>query len=374
MTRMKGNVAQQISRVSRSNGSQAVRNDVALVPSDEIRIHPVNTDNQQEFEHVFQLVSASGGAGLGNAVYDLEYLRKQMHDLESDERLVSLCAMIGEDCIAHVALHFSGRSSQPELILPVLDRSHAEFAQSISDALRSKIERIAERQEWSAVLQFISTRASTLEIFPANSFDAVDLAIIPEPELGAQRNGRKHSIMNAILLRAFVCGTLTESPRFIHPPKHHMAKVGELFSKLSQNRVVVDTSTRKSNGNAQNVTKAKKTAETVSRRFGGITQISVNPEGAECQSLVAMLEERAAQAQVEFEPLIVRVSLASELCANACTLLENRGFRFCGVMPGSETNDWILYSKFDPSALNGMQFATPQSKSLLQYMQSYRTE
>ena len=148
-----------------------------------------------------------------------------------------------------------------------------------------------------------------------------------------------------------------------------MSKVGELFAKLPQNRVIVDPGARKSRANG---VAAPSAAEATSRRFGGITQISVRPEGADCQSLVAMLEERAAQAEVEFEPLVIRVALDSEHCSGACALLENRGFRFCGVIPQSDGRDWILYSKFDPSILNGVHAGPSQTKSLLHYIQSYR--
>lgn len=339
--------------------------------STNFEIRPINVDNQIEMTAVVELLARyHNELDPAHGVYDFEYLRTQLEDLDSYERLVSFVVATEGQFVAHVALRFDGASVQPEIILPAVDPAARENCLALSQFVWEKIEALAAKQEWDSVYQFSPNTDSALQLLSIRHFETSEMAILPEAQFAEATASRYVGKAWILLLHRFQ--RAASHPVLLYPPERHRAQIASLVGQLRASRVLVDGTP------SARETLPVNSHSPIARSVSDISEISVSPANrAEVASAIAAIEEIAAKSEAEKSRLCVRVALDNPTCPEVCDILEDRGYRFCGIFPQAESDrgslghDWILYSRFDPQIMRRISFSTPRARDLAKYIASY---
>ena len=339
------------------------------LPDEAFEIRPVNSDNQRDLDMVVELLRRYQSSDVqSRGLSDSEFLYSHFSELETDEQLVSLLVFHQNRPVAHAALRFQQGSVCPEIVLPAIDPEYLSYLVVFSNLLWEKIEHLAARQSWEMIYQFSPVADAALQIISAKHFDALEMAVLPDPSVASEDARMARHSNQSIVLLVHLFQNRIDRPRYLYPLRHHATKVSELFEPLDAKRIVVEL-----NGQAASSGGLDNPAEIVGRnmwlQIAGLEERAVIPSQlSNIDAELGQIFDRAEQARAQRTGFWVRVALDDRSSPHFCQKLEELGFRFCGLFPVIQGRDWILYSAFDRVSLPQHTLRTPRGRNLVEYI------
>ncbi len=332
-------------------------------------IRAVNNDNQKDLSRLVNLFRCHYGSNHPfKSVYDVDFW-SDVGISDNRSGKVSVVAIQEEMFIGHLAYDFDPRAGAAQILLPAV---HPEYRQHIFTMVRAfwkQIEQTAERQNWQAVFSFNPTSQPLLQLLSAKCFHSDAFALLPcISPLG--ENYAENNLFPSVIVMCHILNPALLAKKQIFAPIRHLQIVQELLWGVSAKPKSCQTHIPKDAPRDILGPSAHSKAFIMQQwqRFG-ICSLQINPPGLSNPSAALSLVERLESGSAKKNStLVIQIALEDPHCPLICNALEDKGYRFSGVLPVIGGHDYIAYSRFENSQIKRLPLYTERSKALRDYL------
>jgi hypothetical protein len=367
-----------------------MQNSQALKMSDaqsNITYRIVNQDNQRQIECIVNLFKDAYGDNFPRkAVYDTRFWSQHI-----GRRFTSILIFLNDEAVGHIALQRdSANSRHMELALPAFQNNFMHAAEEISNFISDLCERTARRQDWEMLYCFIYRDCKSLHYIANASLELHETLICPEYLKSSLNDGVLQKAQNSneqsassqhvlIGLRYFqqtnqqpnnnkdsllkIDKSAINTETILYMPKRHRKICEYLYQPLGIRRVF----SHKSNSALEEALPAEgRAVEANYYARVGVLNTFLTP------SLLASSNKKLQDLlKQDVRAHYIFVNMLDSKCPETCEILENNGFRFCGVFPLLRGKESIVYFKDHGSNLGIASLSSTRAKVLAHYIENY---
>jgi len=347
-----------------------------------LQVRAVNRDNHYDVERLVELLETHyGNRYPSHKIYDPDYWSGSHEALENIDDLLGVIVVDGERFVAHIAIKHHQNRRHVEVLLPAIDPDYRNQLSKISHLFWKCIKEQAIRQNWSIVLHYALLQHPLSQVIVTKCFQFKETAIIPGAGCHAGSNGfsGKHAAGSTSLLTYNVLSMSEDRLVRLHLPTQHASIIQELYQPFHLNRVFVDGSPHdeKTPGEPYQVVFASN-----GRGNSGepgfslffvehllLYHLSLCPQAVisreRALNYIRLINDFIEQ---KGQKLCLRIALDDPECPDYSKLVEDMGYRFCGIQPMVNGHDFVLFSRFEDNEIEKLSLYTKRAKKLRNYL------
>ena len=341
-------------------------------------IRALNHDNQVERNRLSQLYERTYGSSYPFAgVYKPNFWLRHGQRTGS-KRFLDVVAVDGRSFVGHVSIKFDRESEQGELVFIALDPATRQQIFAVSRALWRTLLNVASHQGWCGIHHYCPVNHPANQLVSVKCFGAREISLLPNYALAGlcvnprlpRQDGRLSILVMCDMLRR-----RGSKEAVLYPPQAHAEIIRELYASVDApvefGAAGVPVQQRVCPSGSED--QVQHSAAGVSSRFllrFGVRHLTITPSEVSDFSLL-----RASVAEISSGPdrLFVQVALDDPLCTKACSVLEDLGFCFCGVLPPLLGRHYAIYSVFSKDDVRRLALYSYQARKLFRHiMQAVR--
>ncbi|MDC0357970.1 hypothetical protein OAO01_04070 [Oligoflexia bacterium] len=336
----------------------------------EVEIRATSPDNDLVIRDIISLFhEAYGDTYPVQSIYQQQFWKSHV-----GSRFTSLVAVHNEEVIAHLA---ASKDSQSEyhfqICFPVCKPDLVDHIPALGKKAWEVFTRQGKRQDWQMIYYFTFNNVPAFQQLADNVLHTQEVAICPSyfPATNFRTRGLKsqqsfltdHRTNIVVTQRVFP--RTGEHKRTLFVPHYHEAICKELYSTLPLVREFEGSLLQDAS------------IPLVSAVGASAIQRACFTQTGTCHAFVqpSLVENHeAAVCDIDTSRAIssfVLVNLEDHSCPSFCHILEEHGYRFCGVFPLLRDHDRIMYFKGKELNHPVETYQSARAQMLADYMESY---
>lgn len=337
----------------------------------EFPVTSLNFDNRAQLDAVVKLYRETAQVGYPfPEVYDEEFWLS-LHNPEDDESFQpfsSLGILHKTKLIAHLAVRRNQEFHTAEMLFPIVHPDYRAHIFSLSKSLWNALLSQALQQKLHFILHYALAANPLCQVMAAKSFHSTEVGIIPSLPRNVPaklRSFKRPTERTSLLLLCNALPAAREKSRVIFPAKRHAEQVFKLFDILGLKRSSALPASVNIRSLRTKISAQQQAPFEVLVLSGGVRSLRLNSlEQISLASLGRFIEH----ARKQQEHFCIQIPLSSPHCPRFCESMEDAGFHFCGIFPGSAGPDYIVFAEYDAEALNSMALYSSPARDLRLYL------
>ncbi len=337
--------------------------------TEQISFRALNSDNDSEVIQVMRLFERSYGKSFPLvSVYDQKFWKTH-----SGSRFTSLIALDGYKVIAHLAIRPDRENpSHVQICLPVCDPDYHSLHEALHAELIALVERQSVKQGWRMMYYHVVTSLPEMKFVANSVLEAKEVAIWPfclPPTADSGSDTRHHVLVAQKMLPSGATQKKsTSSNNVLFAPEWHLDVCRSIYSSLEIKKAISAERIQDEPSLEMAYPADRRAVETRSYRRTGIVLSNIEPSLVSSfkRTVVSLLEQPCPWQ-------FVAVNMRDVKTPAFCQVLEENGFRFCGVLPYHRNRHSIVYACQRSNKISAKELLVPDS-ALAQYIENYRID
>lgn len=356
----------------------------------EIEVRAANLENHFDAERLDELFQDHRIARDIDQNLHARRLWSNTGECPSEEDGFTCLVAAGNDrFLAHLAIRHDNTARSLELLLPTFHPAMRNEVLSLFRALCEVAEKHAKRQRRMTLVHYATTSHPFYQFIFSKCLQSKATALIPSSKAvyGHGQSGLlSASGGSALAMLQVVCPAARCRVRAVFPPQAHLEMIRFLYDSLGLHRVFLTPQSPTScvaHGPEQGPAnpfldcpdssmknRLNRAASIAELEASGLSAFRVYPSAIKHDTAYVELQRAEEVCREKCVPCHCQISLSDPCCPAFSRYLEDRGYRFSGILPLVGKDDFIAYSRLERSSLISMRLYTKSARSLRDYMLS----